>query len=85
MEIFDKNLTEVPEDSIDKNSWFIQALIWRLTGNKPLPEPLLTKVASLGHNELNDTDRVLMKLWNGINSITGSKYMGCLLQGQNSL
>ena len=53
---FTISLKFVLEGFIDKKSSMVQVMAWRLTGNKPLYEPVLSQFidayAALGHNKL---------------------------------
>ena len=46
----------VPKSSIDDRSSLVQVMAWCLSGDKPLPEPMLTQVTdayiATGHSEL---------------------------------
>ena len=37
------SLKFVPKSQIDKNSALVQVMAWRQTGDKPLPEPILSQ------------------------------------------
>ena len=37
------SLKFVPKGPIDNKSTLVQVMAWRLTGDKPLPEPMLTQ------------------------------------------
>ena len=37
------SLKFVPKDLIDKMSALVQVMAWRLTGDKPLPKPMMTQ------------------------------------------
>ena len=37
------SLKFVPKGSIDKKTALVQVMAWRRTGDKPLPEPMLTQ------------------------------------------
>ena len=37
------SLTLVPRSPIDNKSTFVQVMAWHRTGNKPLPEPMMTQ------------------------------------------
>ena len=51
--VFDTNFTEVC--SIDNKWALVQVMAWRRTGDKPVPEPMVTHFtdAALGEDELN--------------------------------
>ena len=38
------SLKFVPKGSVDNKSALVQVMAWRRTGDKPLPEPVLTQV-----------------------------------------
>ena len=41
---FDSNFTKyIPEGLIDGKSVVVQVMAWHQTGDKPLPEPMMTK------------------------------------------
>ena len=42
--LFKTSLKFVPKDPIDNLSALVQVMAWRLEGNKPLPELMLTKM-----------------------------------------
>ena len=51
------------------------------SGNKPLPEPMLTKLASLGHNELNAPLPLSpVEHWAGWHLPHGAQYTATLLE-----
>ena len=41
------SLKFVPKGPIDDKSAFVQVMAWRRTGNKPLPEPMLTQFTNV--------------------------------------
>ena len=41
--VFQFKLKFVPRGSIDSRPALVQVMAWHLTGNKPLPEPMLTQ------------------------------------------
>ena len=49
------SLNLVPKGPIDNKSVLVQVMAWRRTGDKPLPEPMLTRIsAALGGEELSN-------------------------------
>ena len=40
-----KSLKFIPKDVIGITSWLVQVMAWHRAGQKPLPEPMLTKIA----------------------------------------
>ena len=53
------SLKFVPRSPFDNKSTLVQVMVWRRTGDKPLPEPMMTQFAdiytTLGRDELKRT------------------------------
>ena len=56
------SLKHVPSRLIDNESAFVQVMAWLITCDKPLSEPILTKLPDyiwwLHHNELNIVKKI---------------------------
>ena len=62
----------VPEGPIDKKSALFQVMAWRRTGNKPLPEQILTQstdiYTALGRDELRSQKKQANSQYNYLGS-----------------